>query len=157
MRENTKSNRPKNFLAAMSRYDVEYINYFTGLKPILIEPTGALYGALDLVQKYEKLNKKTEILLGLGSTHSIHKDELNRLMNFAKTRNYTLSNPHKMYGRYKLEQIISHPAIIYIPQSVHCQTFVEIYALNIPIFVPSIDFLITLHTLHERTTSGEKH
>ena len=146
-------NRAKSFLAAMSMYDVEYINYFTGLHAILIEPTALLYGALELRNK-EVQAMKTEILL--GSTTHVSKEELNHLMNSAKKNNFTMIHPQKLYGNYKLEQVVSHPAVIIIPHSVHTQTFVEFYALGIPIFIPSIDFLITLSTLHERTTSGRE-
>ena len=148
--------RPKNIIAAMSKYDLEYINYFTGLNPILIESTGLLYGALDL-RSNEKVrsNKIRNEILFVSGSH-IHISEVNTLMNTAKTQNYTLVYPHKLYGRYKFEQVISHPAVVIIPHSVHTQSFVEYYALGVPIFAPTIEFLISLNVLHERTTSGRE-
>ena len=153
---NESKTRPKNIIAAMSKYDVEYINYFTGLNPILIESTGLLYGALELRSKEKNMlnNKRNEILFVSGS--HISNDELNKLMNTAKIKNYSLVYPHKLYGRYKFEQVISHPAVVIVPHSVHTQSFVEYYALGVPIFAPTIEFLITLNVLHERTTSGRE-
>lgn len=50
-------NKPYVFLGAMNDYDVQYINYYTGLTPILLETTALLYGAKKLsitqfVKKY---------------------------------------------------------------------------------------------------------
>jgi hypothetical protein len=143
-------NRPRNFIAAMSKYDVEYINYFTGLTPILIEPTGSY--ALEIGKRDKSL--KAEILL--GSTTHLSTMHINSLMKSAKLNNYTVAHPHRLYGKYKLEQVKDHSAVIIIPQTVHGQTFVEFYALGIPIFIPSIEFLISLSTLQERTTSGRE-
>lgn len=47
----------------MSLYDAQYINYYTGLVPLIIEPTGMLYGANEA--NYSQLRE--EILLGILS------------------------------------------------------------------------------------------
>ena len=43
------SHRPVSFVAAMSYYDAEYINYYTGLKPIVLEGVSILLSLTALL------------------------------------------------------------------------------------------------------------
>jgi hypothetical protein len=52
------------FIASMSVYDAQYINYYTGLSPRIIEATGMLYGANEA----NYTQSRHEILLGFHIT-----------------------------------------------------------------------------------------
>lgn len=55
-----------------------------------------------------------------------------------------------LYGRYKLHHLAQHRAAVLFPYSVQSQSAVELYALGVPLFLPTIDFLLQLQVLDDR-------
>ena len=49
---------------------------------------------------------------------------------------------YTLYPFYKIEDLVRHPAIVMLPYSVMSYRFTEMYALAIPIFVPSPKFYL---------------
>lgn len=60
-----------------------------------------------------------------------------------------------MYEFYRYEDLVRHPAIIYLPYQVSIMSIFEQYSMNIPLFFPSLDLLSRWHLkfniVHERT------
>ena len=49
---------------------------------------------------------------------------------------------YTLYPFYKIEDLVRHPAIVMLPYSVMSYRFTEMYALAIPIFIPSPKFYL---------------
>ena len=139
--------QPKHFLAAGGRYDQEYIKYYTGLDAILL-PTNAFWYAFNVTRWTET---RKEILVG-PLQHSGH-PLIEKMTAAAQARNspFRFATAKSLYGRYELQQIGDHRAIVLLPYAVLSYGITELYALGIPIFVPSIDFLIQLKLVYDRT------
>jgi hypothetical protein len=139
--------QPKHFLAAGGRYDQEYIKYYTGLDAILL-PTNAFWYAFNVTKFTQTRN---EILVGplQHSSHSL----IANMEEAAKLRNSSLkfATAKSLYGRYELEQLANHRAVVLLPYAVLSYGITELYALGIPIFVPSIEFIVKLKLIHDRT------
>ena len=61
------------------------------------------------------------------------------------------SHIRSIYKRYTLQELANHPAIVILPYAVMSYSIVEFYAINLPIFVPSIDFLFEMNVVEDRT------
>jgi hypothetical protein len=55
-----------------------------------------------------------------------------------------------LYPRFTFEQLAGHRAIVLFPYATMSYSIVDFYAINMPIFVPSPEFLIKLNILGER-------
>ena len=99
---------------------------------------------------------KSEILVGPISHLGPHGENL--LADLQKYSIETKSNINfvkvrTLYNRYKLNQLVNHPAIVLFPYSVMSYSIIDFYISKIPIFVPSIKFLTKWRNLDERTVS----
>lgn len=139
--------QPKHFLAAGGRYDQEYIKYYTGLNAILL-PTNSFWYAFNNT-KFTQTRK--EILVGplQLSSHPL----IDNMIEASKKKNALLqfATAKSLYGRYQLQQLADHRAIILLPYAVLSYGITELYALGIPIFVPSIEFIVKLKLVNDRT------
>lgn len=61
------------------------------------------------------------------------------------------SHIRSIYKRYTLQELANHPAIVILPYAVMSYSIVEFYAINLPMFVPSIEFLYELNVVEDRT------
>ena len=148
LQQSVQSDRqPKHFLAAGGRYDQEYIKYYTGLDAILL-PTNAFWYAFNVTRWTEA---KSEILVG-PLQHSSH-PLIQRMTDAAGMRKspFRFATAKSLYGHYELQQISDHRAIVLLPYAVLSYGITELYALGIPIFVPSIEFLVQLKLVYDRT------
>ena len=145
-----------NVVAANNLYDVKYIEYFTGLKPVLI-PNYCAY----LSDSYT--NKRREFLVS-----PIHSTELYDQF-FADFDNAVLKHNvgdltifplREMYPQYQFSDIAAHPGVIYVPYQVSMVSLTEHYRMNIPLFFPSLNLLTKWHMKHQvvrqRTWDGYK-
>lgn len=139
--------QPKHFLAAGGRYDQEYIKYYTGLDAILL-PTNAFWYAFNVTRWTEA---KSEILVG-PLQHSSH-PLIQKMSDSSRRRksSFRFATAKSLYGHYQLQQIADHRAIVLLPYAVLSYGMTELYALGIPIFVPSIEFLVQLKLVSDRT------
>lgn len=138
-----------NLIAANNRYDVAFIKYHTGIDALYLpswcEPNdGKTYTG----------NNQT-VLLGP------YRDNLDPLFRDAEswshpilaglTRAVKLSRSpiifkriHELYpSSYTWEQLLQHRAMVLIPYQVSTMFFFEIYRMNVPIFVPSLQLLVS--------------
>jgi len=73
-----------------------------------------------------------------------------------KTVNIDSDYIHDVYKHYKASDLVSHPAIIYLPYSVMSIKLIEIYSLAIPLFMPSPNFFINNGGLgNDRTSTSQ--
>ena len=152
IKPNDPLNRPISFLAATSEYDVEYIHYYTGLNAQLIEPTGAFYGA----NKANYSIEHEEILYGPATMYDLKANDSLTFENLVKIYNFKLSHPNTLYGRYRISELAHHKGYVFLPYSTNSALFYEVYAMGIPIFMPTIDFLLKLKILSDRKQTGKE-
>jgi len=142
---------PNNIIAANNQYDVKYIKYHTGLDAIylpswcgIISKNAVSYNPsrseyllgpyrdnLDFPLFRDPESWKHPILQGL--TKAIYETGTKFIFKRMRT----------LYDPYKIEDLIAHPAIILIPYQVSSMSFFEFYRLNIPIFAPDLDLLVS--------------
>ena len=60
-------------------------------------------------------------------------------------RKFKLALADELYGRFSLKPIMQHPAVVVIPCVVMSFGITELYALGLPLFVPSVDLMMTIY------------
>ena len=134
-----------NTIGAMSRYDVEYMRYYTGLKPLLVPAFSGFY----INAKYTKPKAKKILIFTV----------MPRVNNFihgvksALEPEFSADFVHDVYQFYQPEDLTNHPAIVSLPYSVMSYRTVELYTMGIPMFFPSIKFLMNRNGLGSDRTS----
>ncbi|KAK2144348.1 hypothetical protein LSH36_766g03157 [Paralvinella palmiformis] len=134
-----------NVIAANNLYDVKYLEYFTGLKPVLL-PNYCAY----LSNSYDA--KRREFLVT-----PIHSTELydqffadfdNAVLKH-DTGDLTIFPLREMYPQYQFSDLAAHPGIIYVPYQVSMVSLTEHYRMNIPLFFPSLSLLTRWHMKYQ--------
>ena len=143
--------RPGNVIAANSMYDVRYIEYMTGLKPIYLpswcDPSDPGTG----VRVRYAREPRQPVLLGMyrdnldfpnfSDSVSWKHPILQGLTRAAPRSSFKFKRMHELYADYEWWQIMRHPALILIPYQVSVISFFEIYRTAMPIFAPSLRLL----------------
>jgi hypothetical protein len=131
-------------VAAMSVYDAEYINYFTGLKPLVVTSTSLWYAGHGATT-YTKA--RNEILIGPLQVNSFPRlSEINS----AGGGRYNFVPVKALYAHFQSQDIANHRAVVMFPYAVMSYGITEVYAMGIPMFVPTIPFLRALDMTHDR-------
>lgn len=116
-------------VAANSLYDVEYCKYFSGITPRYI-PSLCDYASWGWTGDIQTA------LLWDSRSDLVSNYFCDRLPNVKQVRRH--------YGKYEWQQISRHRAIIHVPYNASIMSMFEHYAMGIPIFVPTPDFMIYL-------------
>lgn len=141
---------PRHFIGANSVYDAEYIRYFTGIKA---EYVPSFCG--NMVDVYSGSKSRTVLLAhshvpGSGLVWNVAE---HALRGYAGIRFRGISEG----GRYTYADLARTKAIVHFPYQVSVMSFFEQYKMGIPLFVPSLNFLVKLHMdyglVSERTWS----
>lgn len=133
-------------VAAMSVYDAEYINYFTGLQPVVLSSTSFWYAG---DAKYAWRPERDEILVG---PLQLQKSPWLSLLNANKT--FVFKAVKDLYPTFTLDDIRKHRAVVLLPYAVMSYGITELYALGVPMFVPDVDFITKLGLVVDRTVSS---
>ena len=110
----------------MSIYDKEYLQHYTGLKPLQLYSFSGFYTA-----GHEYAPNRPEILL-FG--HNLEQ------LNYSNLKNIKIVSVRKLYPRYELSDLMNHRAAVYVAYSVMSYKFTELYSLALPLFMPSMKF-----------------
>ena len=137
-------NHPHDIVAASERFDYEYLNYFTGAVPKLFWASSHNY-----MNKYLTFCKYSseEIIIGPSQLKRVpvfFQKGISRV-----NHNYKFTTLKEKYGNYKYPNMCEHKAIVFLPYATHSYGIIEFYALNVPLFFPTIDFLIKLNTMFD--------
>ena len=142
---NNESAEKGHVIGALSRYDVEYLKYYTGVQADLVPSYSGFY----IDSNSYKPDQKQFAIISPNSTH-FH-DKITNLLapefSFVALSEMTNSLSTKELGKY--------PAVILFPSNVVSYTTTELYALSIPIFVPSIKFYLNYHDVRNCSSSDE--
>ena len=142
-------------IAAMSRYDAEYLRYYTGIKPLLLTSFSGYY--TDTNWYNPTRNEFLIFCVREGAKYFISNVVSFLSPEFSAVRVYDL------YTTYTLQNLASHRAVIMLPYSVMSYRLTELYALSIPLFIPSPKFYLNhfdpesqkFGIGHDRTSTSE--
>lgn len=129
----------RNVIGANSLYDKEYMSYFTGIFPDYIPSfcgyTGVHYNPTRMSYLYARRPWNN-----LGN--SWHR----RLLDHFKeiSANFTI----EALNRHEYTEVAAHLGIIFVPYQTSVMMFFEQYTMGIPLFAPTLDFLVQLHMIH---------
>ena len=119
----------RHFIAPMTRYDFEYLKYYTGITKNGILPTLSTF---YLTMEYQPIKESIFCLQArFTNLHTLVFD----------VKGYDFKFPPLFSGifwqHFELNEIVKHKAIVMFPYSVHAYKLTELYSVGIPIFVPS--------------------
>jgi len=123
------SQSDRNLVGALSRYDLEYLKYYTGVSGKLVPSLSGYY-----TDGNPYLPVKKEILV-----FSVDESEMPAHFHhlIGNVTQIDLKPVREVYRKYVLSDLVSHPAIVLLPYSVMSYKLTEFYSLGIPLFVPS--------------------
>jgi hypothetical protein len=144
---------PYNVVAANNMYDLEYVKYFTGLQNVQLLPSHCGY----VKAKYSP--SRPQILIGPGHDERLIPEALvEGLYEAARNTNLQFSRIGDLYERYEFSDLAAHPAVVLVPYQTSIMTVFELYRMQIPMFAPSPELLVSWHVQHnllyQRTWSG---
>ncbi len=151
---------PQNTIGAMSRYDVEYMRYYTGLKPKLVPSYSGYYGANKAVYSSHIMRK--EILIVTVFVGNGIRDFINNVEGVLRP-DFEAVYVKDKYKNYSLQDLAKHRAVVYLPYSVMSYKMTELYALGVPMLFPSPKFFLHYYEKgrkraglgHDRTMTSE--
>ena len=126
---------PKHIIGAESRYDQEYLRHYTGLDSFPLYSYSGFYTANNPYSP-----KREEILCMTWP-------KLNAICSMRGISTFKVVNVRELYPHYKLSNLASHRAIVFIPYAVMTYKITEVYSLGIPLFMPSMKLLKTLRSV----------
>ena len=149
---------PKHILTSSALYDVNYTRHYLN-----VEPTLTPMFSFHIPQKVTTPQNRT-ILIGPANIRRVEHllpqlDELLSDLENERCKFYNSNSTLKpfdfkeikaVYTSYRLEQLAQHPAVVIFPYSSYAVSLEELYDLNIPFFVPSVDFMIKHQIISDR-------
>ena len=146
---------PRHILASASLYDSIYTQHYLNINP---EPLFNF--SFHITQKIERPDNNIVLIgpvnvRGRPITKTYDKKFEHAYTQFCDDNNLTpkfiFRFIRSVYPTYhRLIQLARHPAVIILPYSVFSYSQEELYDLNIPYFVPSVDFLIQSGMVNDR-------
>ena len=138
----------ENTIGAISRYDAEYIKYYTGIQPLLVPSYSGFY----MNSTYEP--KKQNYLI--FTVHDRDRAFIQGVKASLQTVGIQSDFVYDLYKFYSTKDLVQHPAVISLPYSVMSFRTTELYSLGIPLFVPSPKFYLNMGGMgHDRTSTTE--
>lgn len=165
--------KPGNAIVANNVYDAKLIEYMTGVVPHMIgswcgPTTETAYSCLptvaaSIVQTYRPV--RSDILFGASRDvfqHPVYCRKfqscedawahplLQELRVAASESTFRFSRCKDLYkDGFSSDQLVQHPALLFLPYQSSIMTFFELYRQNIPIFVPSKELLLKWHAEYD--------
>ena len=123
-------------LGAGSKYDLEYLRHYTGLSPL---PLYNFCGVYTAGHPYSPTKDEIIMFGGRGMDEEAIAREMANT-----TKNFKVVHVRELYPHYSLGDLVKHRAAIFVAYAVMTYKICELYALNIPLIVPSIKFYRTV-------------
>ena len=133
-------------IGSMSKYDSEYIRHYLGVTPF------ELYVTCCHIPKGIYLPTRKEILIAPVHAHNITPFEgIDHMNSCAQNMGFDLefSFVKSIYGNYTYDDIRNHKACVLFPYSAFSISMIELYELNIPMFVPCKELLLKLNLMND--------
>ena len=134
------ASQKRHVIGANSLYDREYMHFFTGIVPDYIPSfcayTGVHYNPTRMSYLYA-MPPHTP----LGNFW--HKRLLEHFKNMKA--NFEVEDMGQVYKNNEYADVAEHLGIIYVPYQTSMMMFFEQYTMGIPLFAPTLDYLVRLH------------
>jgi hypothetical protein len=118
------------YVSANSLYDVMYCKYFTGIEPTYIPSICDYVGV-----QYAPEDRPT--LIWDSRSEKITQLFTGEIQGLQTPRGY-------YGGKYEWSNLVKHKAIIHVPYNASIMSFFEHYWMNIPLFVPTREYMMRL-------------
>ncbi len=125
----TLSKCKRNTIGAMSRYDMEYLKYYTGIQPLFVPAFSGFYAG------HYKPSRKEILIFG-------NNEKFEAAVGEALRPEFEAVANKELYKHYTQDELGEHRAIIMLPYSVMSYKTVEFYSITIPLFYPSPKFFL---------------
>ena len=130
---------PKHIMAASSKYDMEYLRHYTGIRDVL--PLYAHTGTY--VDEYKYAPKRDEIPMFMRNPDYFDKRFRTEIKKFK------IVDVRSFYHNYLFSNFVQHRAIVYFPYASMSYKINELYRMGIPLFFPSMKYLRTIKGIGE--------
>ena len=127
---------PKHVIAASSTYDLEQLWHYTGLDVLPLFSYSGYY-----VGTYPYNPTREEIPIFVRN-EQFWNDGFK-----SKIKKYKIVDVKQLFPWFEFYLLVAYRAIIYLPYAVMSYKMTELYALNIPLFFPSMKYLQTIKDL----------
>lgn len=134
-------------LCSMSKYDTEYIKHYLNIEPVELDV--ACFHLPDNI-RYSPIKK--EILISpVNATNIKPFTSISEMNLMASNFGYNLifSYIKTLHANYNYYDIIKYRATVLFPYSAFSISMIELYELNIPMFVPSDELLISNELMND--------
>ena len=128
---------PKHVMAASSKYDMEYLRHYSGIRDVL--PLYAHTAAYLANINYAPDRDEIPIFLCRYCPETFWDDRFT-----TEVKKFKIVNQNKLYPNFMFSNFVHHRAIIYLPYAVMSYKMNELYSLGIPLFFPSMKYLRTI-------------
>ena len=135
--------RGRHIIGANSRYDVEYMHYFTGIKPEYIPNFCAYTGEHYNPSRHSFLYARRPLRQVGDYWYKPFENHYKKI-----NATFQILELTKAYKNFDFSTIASHLGVVYLPYQTSLMMFFEQYRMDIPLFAPSLEFLVKLHMEH---------
>ena len=159
----TLAKNPKHIVAVYGEYETRYMKYF--LPELKFSTFPLTTPHVQLLENTAKRGKKTKVFLSAYFHH--YETIINEIKLYLPKQHENLTLHDRSQAQKSLPQfdirkdaypmcLTYFDAIIYFPHAAYSCSFCEMYELNVPIFVPSVQFLIAMtkvygHAVRDRS------
>ena len=117
------------------------MQYYTGIRGKIISSYGGFY--MKNPEKRGRSRKEILVFRQKGFVFNVQPgEEFLRNVKESLEPEIIAEWVYTLYPFYTIEDLVTHPAVVMLPYSVMSYRFTELYALAIPIFVPSPKFYL---------------
>jgi hypothetical protein len=134
----------RNVVAANNQYDAKYIEFFTGISPLLLP------SFIAVEEKYS--GTSSDVLVA-----EMHSDASNVIMSKLKEISPRFRSVRGKYNRYTFSQLCDNTAIVHFPYQTSIMSLFEQYSMGIPVIVPTPEYLWQLHDRYDIVTERTWH
>jgi len=144
-------------LAVMGEYDYRYVRHYLGVESV------KLYTSCHHMPLRRHQPASDTVLVGptrpphnpgirtgpFASTEEINASYQRWCAKNRRPRAVKFAEIRRLYPHYNLGDLAKHPAVVIFPHSAYSISMAELYEMNMPFFVPSVELLIKHRMPHE--------
>ena len=140
---NNEASNKGHEINALSRYDVEYLKYYTGIQANLVPSYDEHY----VNQGFYQPDQKRLAIISSNATH--FQKKINNIL----APEFSSVSFDGMKNGPSTKEVRKYLAAILFPNNVVSYSLTKLYELKIPIFVPSIRFFLNYHDVSDCSSS----
>ena len=128
---------PKHVIAASSKYDMEYLRHYSGIRDVL--PLYAHTATYLASHSYAPVRDEILLFLCRYCPEQFWDERF-----VTEVKKFDIVDQSKFYTTFSFSNFVNHRAVVYLPYAVMSYKMNELYSLGIPLFFPSMKYLQTI-------------